>query len=390
LLASTTRLPAAQVNTQDMLADLKINRGNRLLQQSLTQPQAEVWLVFASIVVYFLFFVFMRFGLEHDFMTGDPGTYWKHSFDLSAPFSTWWVPGYPFVIALVRTLSFNQLPPVMVLMIVSATFYAVQILAVYWLLRELNVISAMWVALLFAVFPLVGLTYTVRPYADGMATALLVLAFLYFLKGKWSAFSLLLSMTMLTHKATWLFLCPLMLIAFFRHKQARVPIILACVPLAILIVAGAFYHKDLLWFMRWSVENLFVSQSSLPVLDGVVNSLLSANTGKKLKGVIILTILLNAFYFLYRAWRSQFWLGLAISCGVVAMGLVLNQYEVFAVVRFGKVMIIPAAYFLLSSSQNSITQNLIKERVSFVSMFIASVLSNVAFAYYASKFHVEQ
>ena len=370
-----------------MLVDSKISREDKSLQQSLSKLQTEAWLVFVSIIVYLLFFTYLKFGLKHDFMIGDPGSYWRYSFNLSTPFSTWWVPGYPFVIAFVRTLSFNQLPPVVVLMIVSATFYAIQIIAVYWLLSELNVSSSLRVALLFAVFPLVGLTYSVRAYADGMATALLVLTLLYFVKEKWGVCAIFLSMTMLTHKATWLFLCPLMLIAFFRYKQARVPMILAGLPLGILVLAGAFYHKDLLWFMRWSVENLFVSQSSLPVLDGVINPLISADTGKKLKGVVVLILFLSAVYLLHRAWRSKFWLGLAICCGLVAMGLVLNQYEAFALVRFSKVIVIPAAYFLLSPSQNSIMQNLITDRASFVSIFLAAAMSNVAFAYYASRIH---
>jgi hypothetical protein len=271
------------------------------------------------------------------------------------------------------------------MMALSAMFYAIQVVGVYWLLRELNVISPRKGGVLFASFPLVGLTYTVHPIADSMAIGLLVLTMLYFVKQKWSMCAVFLSMTMLTHKATWFFLLPLFVIAFVRHKEARVPFIFAVLPLGILIVAGAFYHRDLLWFIRWSAENLLMSQSSLPVLDGVISSLRSADTVKKLKGLVVLTIFIAAFLLLLRAWHSKFWLGLVISSGLVTMALVVNQLEVFALVRFGKVIVIPAAYFLLSHNCDSPVKNSIQHIGSFLSIVGAEMFSNFVFAYYASK-----
>jgi hypothetical protein len=364
--------------------ELKINRGINL-QNKLIDVQEEVWLVFISMMTYLAFFAYMKFGLKHDFLIGDAGAYWRYSFNLSAPFSTWWVPGYPFAIALLRTLSFNQLSPVAVLMALSATFYAIQVVGVYSLLRELNVTSSTKVGFFYAIFPIVGLTYTVHPIADSMATGLLVLTMLYFVKEKWSVCAVYLSMTMLTHKATWFFLLPLIVIAFWRHKEARVPFIFAVLPLGILIVAGAFYHRDLLWFMRWSTENLLTSQSSLPILDGVISSVRSADTVKKLKGLVVLTIFLGAFYLLLRAWHSKFWLGIAISFGLVTMALVVNQLEVFALVRFGKVIVIPAAYFFLSHDCDSPMKKAIQHIGIFASIVGAEMMSNFAFAYYASK-----
>jgi hypothetical protein len=43
------------------------------------------------------------------------------------------------------------------------------------------------------------------------------------------------------------------------------------VPLLALIAVGAVHHRDILWMMRWSTENLLTSQSSLPVFDGIVD-----------------------------------------------------------------------------------------------------------------------
>jgi len=365
--------------------DLKINKNNNSWQHKITTLQGEVCLVFVSMTVYALFFTYMKFGLNHNFMVADAGAYWEYSFRLSTPFSTWWVPGYPFAIALLRTLSLNQLPPLAVMMPLSATFYAIQVVAVYWLLRELKISSSRRVAFLFAVFPLVGLTYSVHPIADSMATALLLLTMFYFVKQKWTVCAIFLSMTMLTHKATWFFLLPLVVIGLFRYKEARVPFIFSALPLGILILGGAFYYKDLLWFIRRSAETLLVSQSSLPILDGVINSVLSAESVKKLKGIVVLSIFIGAFYLLLRAWRSKFWLGLAISCGLVTMALFVNQVEIFALVRFGKVIVIPAAYFFLSHNCKSPMKNSIQHLGSFVSFVFAEMMSNVAFAYYASK-----
>jgi hypothetical protein len=48
---------------------------------------------------------------------------------------------------------------------------------------------------------------------------------------------------------------------------------------------------------------------------------------------------------LYRSLQARFWLGVAISIGTIGMTAVLNQHEVWAVVRFGRLLMIPMAYF---------------------------------------------
>jgi hypothetical protein len=87
------------------------------------------------------------------------------------------------------------------------------------------------------------------------------------------------------------------------------------------------------------------SEGALPVFDGLVTSLVSQSPPKMLKGVVVLTLFLIAIVLLYRSLRSRFWLGVATCVATVAMTVVLNQHEVWAVVRFGRWLMVPLAYF---------------------------------------------
>jgi hypothetical protein len=92
------------------------------------------------------------------------------------------------------------------------------------------------------------------------------------------------------------------------------------------------------------------SRGALPAFDGLITSFLSGSAAKVLKGVAVLLLFVLALALLYRSLRTQFWLGVAVCTSTLAMTAVLNQHEVWAVVRFGRVLLIPVAYFSIRAS----------------------------------------
>jgi hypothetical protein len=341
----------------------------------------ELLLVGCAAAMYVLYLAYLSLGLEFRFLRSDVMGYWNESFELAAPYSIWWVPGYPIMIAAVRVLMFDLLPPLTAMFMVSALFYLLAVDVAYRLCLDLDIKPAMEVSLLFAAYPFVGLTYSVYPIADSMATALLVLCGREFVRRRWLAFTIYAALMMVTHKATWFFAVPLIMIAMIGYKESRLVAPFAFLPLLGLIISGAAYYGDPFWFARWSSAHLLASRSSLPILDGLFSPLFSNNTPKLLKGIVVCSIFITAATLIFRSFHLKFWLGASISFSILLLGIFVNQYEIWAMVRFGKVLVFPLAFVLSHYAVRFNLSNVLTP-LSFRILLLLCLASNFAFGYY--------
>jgi hypothetical protein len=259
-------------------------------------------------------------------------------------------------------------------------------LLIYRIGLDLQPGSAIYVALLFVLFPFVGLNYTVYPYADGLAVALLLLSFSFYLRQNWAALTVALAVTVLTHKATWYFVFPFVLMVFTRHRLSRKVLPLFVLPLLFLIVAGAFHNHDLLWFMRWSTESLLAPRITHPVLDGLIGPFLAGGAAKMVKGVLVILVFVAGLFMLWYCYRGKFWLGFVVSCGVVMMGLTLNHYEIMAMVRFGKVICVALPFLPAPARGHPLMARMLGRKLFAAILFLALV-SNLLFGYYMAKIY---
>jgi len=342
------------------------------------RPLRQIELLGAAGLMYLLFLLYLTMGLDSEMMRGDVLNYWRRSWELSAPYDAWWPPGYPFVIALARTLTLNKLPPLAVMWLISGVSYLVAIGTVYKTAVELRLRYAFQTALVFAVYPFVGLTESTYPIADITAIALFSLCVLSFERRRWAAFAICAAMAVMVHKATWFLVPPLMLIAFIRHRESRLLLPLAGVPLLVWIVCGAFYHKDALWFLRWGVEHLIASKSALPICDGIVGPFLTGSISKMAKGALVSATVLLALIAFFYSYRLRFWSGLSISLSLILMAVVINQYEIWVVIRFSKVLVIPLAYILSRAD----FRPTIRMSPLFAALLLLCIASNVVFGHY--------
>ncbi len=343
------------------------------------------WRVVAGAAVLFaLFLIYLTRVLQFGMLQSDVLNYWKESLRWAAPYSTWWVPGYPLTIALVRAVTFDSLPPLAVMLLITGTFYLVAVKGVYTLAQCVGIPQPSRVAALFAAYPFVGLSYSVYPVADVMATALLVLWLIAYERRQWLRFAVYAACVMMVHKAAWFSVPPLWLFVAIRHKEARAVLPLAVVPLLVWIAAGALHHGDALWFVRWGVDKLVVSRTGLPFADGLIGPFLHGSPAKLLKGLVVLTVASCAVVAGIFAIRQRFWSGVAICLPIVLMSLVINEYEIWAVVRFSRLLVIPVAYML---AHGSWAADRLRGRAVYAVLLAAAVASNFLYGYYLSTMY---
>jgi hypothetical protein len=313
----------------------------------------------------------------------DVRSYWGQSFEWRSPFNAWWVPGYSLVIAAVRGLTFGKLPPLAVMIAITSTAYLIAVWAVGRIAREAGASSAFELGILFALFPLVGLTYVAFPISDITAIALFLLAVLEMLRRRWGRFALWSAMALLFHKVMWFFVPPLLAIAFIQDARARRVVPLAVVPLLLWIVGGAIQFGSPLWFIRFNYETHTVIKEGLPVLGGLIETFQGGSAAKLGKGVVIVTTLVTALVTAFLCARRRLWAGLSVSLVVAFLVAAVNAYEIWIAVRYGKLLVV-AWCQLAGASQSSRRAPV----MGWVGVALLLIASNLAFGYYlAHYFH---
>ncbi len=279
----------------------------------------------------------------------DVRSYWLQSYEWRSPFSNWWVPGYSLVIAAVRGLTLGLLPPLGVMLPIAGVAYLTAVMTVYRVAREVGSEVAFELGLLFALYPLVGLTYSAYPMSDISAIASFLLAVLELIRRRWWTLTLWAACAMMLHKVMWFFVPPLILTAFFQDRRSRAILPLSFLPLLLWISGGALKYHSLLWFVRFNYETHTVMKQGLPVLGGLLQTLEMGSFTKLAKGGVILTVLVTALFTAFQCWRRRQWAGLWTAGVVIFLIAAVNSYEIWIAARFSKVMVI--AWCMLSAGR---------------------------------------
>lgn len=335
----------------------------------------------ASATALTIYVVWLFADLSFDPMRGDVQAYWDRSIALWPPFDPWWPPGYPLILAAARTVTFDALTPAALMLTVSTVAYLAAVVAVVRICSVVGVREPLLPALVFAVYPFVGLSEAAYPRADMVATALLAGCVLAFERRRFRTLAGCAALALIVHKALWFFVPPLLVVACVRHREARVMLAAALLPAAIWIVGGAWHHGDVLWFVRSSVEALVTPSGTLPVFDSIYGSLLSDRPATVAKGVVVLAVTGVAVVTALRSYQRGFVSGAIVAAAIVATALILNSGEAWAVVRFSKMLVVPLALTWLASERT-----LPRWSAVFWALLIAfCVATNAAFGAYLSS-----
>jgi hypothetical protein len=287
------------------------------------------------------------------------------------------------VIATVRGLTFGQLQPLVLMFTIAGAAYFLAVSTIDKVARMSGAQSAFELGVLFAFFPLVGLTYAVYPISDIAAIALFLLAVLEMQRGQWGRFTLWTALALLFHKVMWFFVPPLLLIAFVQHREARRVVPYAVVPLLLWIIGGAIQFGSLLWFIRFNYETHTVMKQGLPVLGGLVETLQGGSAAKLGKGVVVITTLVAALATAVLCALRKLWVGLSVALVVAFLVAAVNAYEIWIAVRYGKLLVV--AWCQLAGTTRSVRRAPV---AGWVGVAVLLLASNLAFGYYlAHYFH---
>ncbi len=109
-----------------------IRRANYPTTMTIRPRPALILLASAAFWSLWLFWNILAF----DAFRSDVAAYWRNSLDWQEPYDVFHLPLYPWLIALASRVTFNLLPPILLMQIVVFAAYLVSALLVYGLLRQ--------------------------------------------------------------------------------------------------------------------------------------------------------------------------------------------------------------------------------------------------------------
>jgi hypothetical protein len=171
-----------------------------------------------------------------------------------------------------------------------------------------------------------------------------------------------------------------------RDRKSFMAVGIAVIPLGILWVLGWLHHDSASWLVSKNVAWEMNSTSNFPILDGMFGSMFFGGASGAVKGLLVLAMTIVTVAAAVGAWRlpsghSTKWYSLGILVTVLVLVVVLNEREVWASIRFGRLIAIPLVWMYGDALLESIQRSKAVGYVAIWSM-IGMIVSQFAFAYY--------
>jgi hypothetical protein len=341
------------------------------------------------IALFLLLALFFATILHFNFMRSDVLSYWQESYNWKTPYYEH-PPLYALSIAFFRTITFNTLNPVVLMMTINLLTFSVCVICIYQFIRnaEGNHIVAAFGTILFGLWPFVGLTFTVMPIADSPAISLTLAGFIALQKSRRPLAALLLGLAIITHKGVWPIIGLIILADFYMRREffskknfAYLAIILF--PLILLWIAGSFYHHSITWLMERSIQVNTSVSGGYPILDGLIGTFQEGGLKGIFKGLVVLSFIILSIVTLVTSIKFKFKYYeycIAIAIGVLLLFLFSSVETIWGPVRYSKFLVMP----LMLSVNSYFKEKTIKPvSVSWsILLFAGLFISQLAYAWY--------
>lgn len=316
----------------------------------------------------------MTGGLHFDLLNtrSDAFSYWRESLTWGLPFHPHHPPGYPILIAAVHALVGGLLSPLALLQSMAFLFLAGGALIAARIAARNGLSTGwIWAALIFVAWPFVGSLYAVYPQIDACVLFLLFAGVALALSEKWIAAAAVWEIAMWIHPVAWI-VAPVLLVSLagFWLWESRRPssakrlggktllaaLAVGVLPVLLLWIWQTAVTHDPLWTLSSIFKEEVVSRGASPILDGWIGTLAGGGIGGYAKVAILAAIVLLAVYIVVRvaggmaaeespAGMYRRIVSLAAAAVILLLALALNQHEIWAVVRFSKILLIPLILF---------------------------------------------
>ncbi len=301
-----------------------------------------VFLAFISLVLFMHWHGF-------DFYVSDISGYLHDSDNILRPYNPFHIAGYAITIAAIRFLTFDILPPILSLWIITYVATAISGLIIWrFSSREGNLEDRVMLVAAFVLWPLTGLPYVVYPVADALAICVLLVAWYYYSNKNILGMVVALAFAPLCHKIMWL-IVPLVWIGFLSSqkgsmlKKYSVYSLLIILPLGALWYGGSQYYGTSSWLFSTINSAETTAHSSFWPLVGAITLVQMDGPAGVWKVILCLLPVALAGTTLYYSWKRRLFdpFVIGVSLSLIILFLFASPNSLWDVARFGKI-IVPA------------------------------------------------
>jgi len=327
--------------------------------------------------------IFISFQLQRaPLFSSDVASYWADSQALPQ-LDEFHVPGFPIIIRII-SLALPFVSPVALMQAITLVAWFLSIVCVYYILTTLELPFAALGSILFGLYPLSGATEVVFPLADALARLCIVAAVLgYLRKQDWLLVAGLASGVFI-HKALWPIIGLIIIVGLIQRRIVWQTVLLIFAPVAIYLIMGAIQYHTPLWVIQSDLSHEIQSKSALPIFDGLIGSFMNFTAAKIVKGLLCLSVFVVASVLMVVFVRQKTWTTQPILFALIAptllLGVILNQYEIFAMYRFAIFLVIPLWYFIFHARKIQIPT------WGYIAIIVVLALTQIAWAVYTAKF----
>ena len=359
--------------------------------------KSGLYFAVSVLIILFLLEVFFFIGILHyNLMHSDVLSYWQESMSWRTPFYEH-PPMYAWIIALVRTITFNTINPLALMISINLLTFAISVICVYEFVYHagINQTFAIFSAFLFGLWPFVGLTFTVMPIADSPAFAFTLGGLVALQKSRRPLAMFLFALASLTHKGVWPIIGLIVLADFYvrheyfsRRNLAYLGILLF--PLVTLWIAGSFYHHSIFWLVQPSIKVNTTFGGGYPILDGLIGTFQKGGTVGIVKGLTVLFFILLSIATLVASVKVKFTNNIyciAISLAVLIMFLFSSAQNVWGPVRYSTFLVIPVVFtvYTFVKEKHFKLNAVLWSSILFLGLYI----SQLAYAWYIKFLHID-
>jgi len=274
-------------------------------------------------------------------LRSDVGGYAAWSHDLAGRSGGWHLPGYPLIIACVRWVTLGWVSDVVLMRGICLAAWVVGVLLVdRFFSRESPGLRAVG-TLVWGLYPFVGVTNVAYPLADQPACTAFVAAVVLAREGRMAGSMVAGGIGLLVHMALWPFVLCFAVACVVSRRLAWWQVVVMGLPLAAYYGAMAWRAGDLWWFFRIHYRVNFQAHSGAPVFDALIGTFGRGGMAGWLKGCLLTGSVVAAVVLAWRSIGRRDWLMAACCVPLVLYGAVLNVQEGWALMRFGRLLVLP-------------------------------------------------